>query len=49
MTDPYRDTRWSLLKQRLPFPWRKRLHKEAMDEVNAGFQVEPTGGLQKEK
>jgi radical SAM superfamily enzyme YgiQ (UPF0313 family) len=23
--DPYRDTRWSLLKQRLPFPWRKRL------------------------
>jgi hypothetical protein len=24
-TDPYQDTRWSLLKQRLPFPWRKRL------------------------
>jgi radical SAM superfamily enzyme YgiQ (UPF0313 family) len=24
-TDPYKDTRWSLLKQRLPFPWRKRL------------------------
>ncbi|MGD0902060.1 MAG: radical SAM protein [Terracidiphilus sp.] len=23
--DPYKDTRWSLLKQRLPFPWRKRL------------------------
>ena len=23
--DPYRDTRWSLLKQRLPFAWRKRL------------------------
>lgn len=23
--DPYQDTRWSLLKQRLPFPWRKRL------------------------
>jgi radical SAM superfamily enzyme YgiQ (UPF0313 family) len=22
-TDPYKDTRWSLLKQRLPFPWRK--------------------------
>jgi hypothetical protein len=26
--DPYRDTRWSLLKQRLPFPWRKRLANE---------------------
>ncbi len=24
-TDPYQDTRWSLLKQRLPFPWRKSL------------------------
>jgi radical SAM superfamily enzyme YgiQ (UPF0313 family) len=23
--DPFQDTRWSLLKQRLPFPWRKRL------------------------
>jgi radical SAM superfamily enzyme YgiQ (UPF0313 family) len=23
--DPYLDTRWSLLKKRLPFPWRKRL------------------------
>ncbi|MGP8174386.1 MAG: B12-binding domain-containing radical SAM protein [Terracidiphilus sp.] len=23
--DPYRDTRWSMLKRRLPFPWRKRL------------------------
>jgi len=23
--DPYKDTRWSMLKQRLPFPWRKRL------------------------
>jgi radical SAM superfamily enzyme YgiQ (UPF0313 family) len=23
--DPYQDTRWSLLKKRLPFPWRKRL------------------------
>ena len=33
--DPYHDTRWSLLKQRLPFPWRKRLTNEAMDELNA--------------
>jgi hypothetical protein len=24
-TDPFQDTRWSLLKQRLPFLWRKRL------------------------
>jgi hypothetical protein len=23
--DPYQDTVWSLLKQRLPFPWRKRM------------------------
>ena len=23
--DPYQDTRWSMLKRRLPFPWRKRL------------------------
>jgi radical SAM superfamily enzyme YgiQ (UPF0313 family) len=23
--DPYQDTRWSLLRKRLPFPWRKRL------------------------
>ena len=23
--DPYKDTRWSLLKQRLPFLWRKCL------------------------
>ncbi|HEY0308317.1 MAG TPA: radical SAM protein [Acidobacteriaceae bacterium] len=23
--DPFHDTRWSLLKNRLPFPWRKRL------------------------
>jgi len=39
--DPYRDTRWSLLKQRLPFPWRKRLAgeaQEALDEGNAGLQ-----------
>jgi len=26
--DPYHDTRWSLLKQRLPFPWRKRMKAE---------------------
>jgi anaerobic magnesium-protoporphyrin IX monomethyl ester cyclase len=24
-SDPFQDTRWSLLKQRLPFHWRKRL------------------------
>jgi radical SAM superfamily enzyme YgiQ (UPF0313 family) len=24
-SEPYQDTAWSLLKQRLPFPWRKRL------------------------
>jgi radical SAM superfamily enzyme YgiQ (UPF0313 family) len=38
--DPYRDTRWTLLKHRLPFPWRKPLSKEAkeaMGEVNAEF------------
>jgi hypothetical protein len=23
--DPFKDTRWSMLKRRLPFPWRKRL------------------------
>jgi anaerobic magnesium-protoporphyrin IX monomethyl ester cyclase len=36
--DPYHDTRWSLLKQRLPFPWRKRLANEPLDEVTAGLQ-----------
>jgi radical SAM superfamily enzyme YgiQ (UPF0313 family) len=36
--DPYRDTRWSLLKHRLPFLGRKRLTKEAMDEVSEGLQ-----------
>jgi len=36
--DPYRDTRWSVLKQRLPFPWRKRLTDAAMSEVNVKLQ-----------
>jgi radical SAM superfamily enzyme YgiQ (UPF0313 family) len=27
-TEPYRDTRWSLLKKRLPFPWRKRINSQ---------------------
>jgi radical SAM superfamily enzyme YgiQ (UPF0313 family) len=30
--DPFQDTRWSLLKQRLPFPWRKRLEVSAPTE-----------------
>ena len=33
--NPYEDTRWSMLKQRLPFPWRKRLgapSKPAVEE-----------------
>ncbi len=30
-TDPFQDTRWSLLKQRLPFPWRKRLTDAPME------------------
>ena len=31
--DPYRDTRRSLLKQRLPFPWRKRLTATPSDSA----------------
>jgi len=30
--DPYKDTRWSMLKQRLPFPWRKSLTAPAPQE-----------------
>ena len=36
--DPYRDTRWSLLKQRLTFPWRKHLTSGAMEKVNVELQ-----------
>jgi hypothetical protein len=35
-----------VLKRSLPFSWRKRLTNGAMDEVNAGLQVETTGGPQ---
>ena len=34
-SDPFQDTRWSLLKQRLPFPWRRRIatpSKPAVEE-----------------
>jgi len=36
--DPYRDTRWTLLKQRLPFQWRKRLTAgpESADSASVG-------------
>lgn len=36
--DPYRDTRWSLLKRSLPFSWRKRLTNvpESADSASVG-------------
>jgi hypothetical protein len=35
-SDPFRDTRWSLLKQRLPFPWRKRISAPSEPAVDEG-------------